>query len=140
MIVRFPDGTVVQATAAGRPEDDPQPDFGLYLDDCWSEFGPGWEYVVVEWPDFGLPIGPAAARSEIRRAFERARAGERIEVGCVGGSGRTGTVLACMAILAGVPADAAVQWVRESYKRSAVETSQQEGFVKSFSGPHDNAT
>ena len=39
-------------------------------------------------------------------------AGERVEVTCGGGTGRTGTVLACMAVLAGVAADDAVGWVR----------------------------
>jgi protein-tyrosine phosphatase len=132
MIVTFPDGTTVQATPAGRPEDDPQPDFGLYLDQCWSEFRPAWDHVVLDWPDFGVPTDPTAARSQIRDAYERARTGERIEVGCIGGSGRTGTVLACMAILAGVPAPDAVRWVRKNYKGRAVETPEQEAFVESF--------
>ena len=42
----------------------------------------------------------------------RARRGELVEIGCLGGSGRTGTVLACMAVLAGVPPAEAVDWVR----------------------------
>ncbi|WP_410479290.1 hypothetical protein [Pseudonocardia sp. H11422] len=31
---------------------------------------------------------------------------------CGGGTGRTGTVIACMSILAGYPADGAVSWKR----------------------------
>jgi protein-tyrosine phosphatase len=33
--------------------------------------------------------------------LERARAGERVDVGCFEGHGRTGTALACLAILTG---------------------------------------
>ena len=132
MIVRFPDGTAVQATGAGRPEGDPPPDFGLYLDNCWAEPRQPWDHVVVEWPDFGLPPDAAGTGAAIRSAFERAKSGERVEVGCHGGMGRTGTVLACMAVLAGVPAPEAVDWVRSAYRRQAVETDEQRRFVEEF--------
>lgn len=46
-----------------------------------------------------------------------------------GGHGRTGTALACLARLDGVPAGDAVAWVREHYCRQAVETVDQEAFV-----------
>lgn len=134
MIVRFPDGTEVQGTAAGRPEGDPEPLFGLYLDRCWAEFGPAWDHVIVDWPDHGLPADLDGTANEVRSAFARARSGERVEVGCIGGSGRTGTVVACMAILAGVPPTSAVAWTRDAYKRSAIETKEQEQFVESYRG------
>jgi hypothetical protein len=35
-----------------------------------------------------------------------------VEIGCKGGLGRTGTALACMAILARVPISHAVIWVQ----------------------------
>jgi protein-tyrosine phosphatase len=136
VIVLFPDGTEVQATAAGRPENDPEPLFGLYLDRCWEEFRPTWDHVILDWPDFGVPADLDGATIQIQSAFARAQGGERVEVGCVGGSGRTGTVLACMAILSGVAPTSAVDWTRKAYKRSAVETKEQEGFVESFRGRH----
>jgi Protein-tyrosine phosphatase len=132
VIVRFPDGTEVQATAAGRPETDPEPLFGLYLDRCWQEFGPSWDHVILDWPDFGVPVDLDDATVQIQSAFARAQSGERVEVGCIGGSGRTGTVLACMAILSGVAPISAVDWTRKAYKRSAVETKEQQSFVESF--------
>ena len=98
-------------------------DFGLYLDARWA---PTWPAAVVEWADFAVPRDSDAAAAAIRDAFARARAGESVEVGCVGGLGRTGTVLACMAILAGVPSADAVTWVREHYDERAVETRVQE--------------
>jgi len=98
-------------------------DFGLYLDARWS---PEWPAVVLEWEDFSVPSDPDAATAAIRDAFARAQAGETVEVGCAGGLGRTGTVLACMAILAGVPPGDAVAWVRQHYDERAVETQAQE--------------
>lgn len=121
MRVVFQDGTAVRASGlAARGAD--SCDFGLYLDARWA---PTWPAVVVEWEDFGVPSDPSSAVAAIRDAFARARAGEVVEVGCAGGLGRTGTVLACMAILAGVPVAGAVAWVREHYDPRAVETEEQ---------------
>jgi hypothetical protein len=84
--------------------------------------------------------GPISAcrltRSE-RRARSRRRSLARkpdrsVEIGCQVGLGRTGTVLACMAVLAGIPDSEAVSWVREHYKAGAVETSEQEAWVRWF--------
>jgi hypothetical protein len=126
--VVFPDGTAVWASAlAARGAE--ACDFGLYLDARWA---PTWPAVVVEWEDFGLPRDGDAAAAAIRDAFARARAGEVVEVGCTGGLGRTGIVLACMAILAGVPPDDAVAWVREHYDERAVETRAQEDWPAWF--------
>ena len=128
MRVVFPDGTAVRASPlAARGAE--ACDFGLYLDARWA---PTWPAAVVEWEDFGVPRDPDAAAAAIRDAFTRARAGETVEVGCVGGLGRTGTVLACMAILAGVPPQGAVGWVREHYDERAVETPAQEAWPLRF--------
>jgi protein-tyrosine phosphatase len=57
---------------------------------------------------------------------------ERVEVACSGGQGRTGTALACLAIIDGVlPADA-VAYVRRHYNRRAVETPWQRRYVITF--------
>jgi protein-tyrosine phosphatase len=55
-----------------------------------------------------------------------------VEVGCRGGLGRTGTVLAWMAVLAGLGPNEAVAWVRGSYDVRAVETADQERWVEWF--------
>jgi hypothetical protein len=130
MDVVFPDGTVVRASSLSeRVEHDPTRSFGLYLDMRWL---PTWPAEVVEWPDFGLPADPGRAADQIVAAFERARRGDVVEVGCVGGLGRTGTVLACMAVLAGEPPSSAVDWVRREYDPAAVETIEQEHWVRWF--------
>jgi len=132
VIVTFPDGTRVRASSIyDRRVDDPERAFGLYLDAHWE---PTWPAEVIPWRDFGLPAdGESAARS-IESAFARARGGDLVEVGCIGGSGRTGTVLACMAVLAGVRAADAVGWVRGAYRPEAVETAEQEQWVAWFAG------
>jgi hypothetical protein len=128
--VAFPDGTAVDACGLrDRRAENRDRDFGLYMDPRWA---PTWPAELIEWEDFGVPADPARAAAQIRAAFERARAGERVEVGCAGGFGRTGTVLACMAIMAGVPAAGAVSWVRATYDARAVETNDQEAFVRRF--------
>lgn len=132
MIVRFPDGTSVQATGLGRDGSDPLPDFALYLDAGWKHEGVAWDNVVLDWPDFGLPGNVDTAFGAIRDAFALARSGQRVEVGCLGGIGRTGTVLACMAILAGVRSEDAVGWVRANYRPGAVETVEQQQLVADF--------
>jgi hypothetical protein len=129
-VVRFPDGTEVTASPLrARREENPDRDFGLYMDARWA---PTWEAELIDWPDFGLPSSPEHAAQQIRAAFQRAQAGECVEIGCDGGFGRTGTVLACMAILAGVPADDAVAWVRANDDPRAVETPDQEAWVRWF--------
>lgn len=128
--VHFPDGTEVTASAlTSRSEINPDRDFGLYMDPSWR---PTWSADLIAWPDFGVPEHPRRAAEQIIDAFGRARSGQRVEIGCIGGKGRTGTVLACMAVLAGVPADDAVAWVRSHYHPEAVETSAQAAWVKWF--------
>jgi hypothetical protein len=132
--VVFPDGTRVLASGwLQRKPGEPAPDFGLYLDPQWSPTGPA---VLLDWPDFGVPTDAATADREIAAALTRARAGERVEVACIGGHGRTGTVLACMALLSGVPAADAVRWVRDAYCPRAVQEPSQQYWIDRFAERH----
>jgi len=57
-----------------------------------------------------LPADPAEARQALADLWQQT-AVARVEVACSGGRGRTGTALACLAILDGVPAaDAVGMW------------------------------
>jgi hypothetical protein len=135
---RLPDGTLVRGRSLRHPlPDGPVPDYGLYLAGrAWRRRGrrwePGWEADWIVWPDLRTPADPGRAARAIVEAFRRARAGGRVEVACGGGRGRTGTVLACMAVLAGVPAADAVVWVRANYQARAVETRRQQAWVQWF--------
>jgi rhodanese/phosphatase family protein len=130
MDVTFPEGTKIRASSIfDRVEHDSQRSFGLYLDREWR---PTWPADMIDWPDFGLPADPEQAARQIEAAYARATRGEVVEIGCLGGLGRTGTVLACMAVLAGVPSSEAVAWVRSAYNVAAVETSAQAEWVQWF--------
>jgi hypothetical protein len=150
---QLPDGTLVRGRSLrDRFPEGPLPDYGLYLvgrpgdqqgttspqNPWWNRlrrrgrFEPSWEADWIVWPDFRAPADPQHAAHAIIKAFRRAQAGGRVEVACRGGSGRTGTVLACMAILAGVPATEAVGWVRANYRTRAVETRRQRGWIEWF--------
>jgi protein-tyrosine phosphatase len=90
-----------------------------------------WESRWLRWPDFWLPADRVAAADALREAWARAAA-ERVEVACAGGYGRTGTALACLAVLDGIPSREAVAYVREHYARRAVEMPWQRRFVARF--------
>lgn len=132
--IRLPDGTLVRGRGLrDRLPDGPLPDYGLYLVGRRRQrFEPSWEADWIFWPDFRTPSDPQRAARAILEAFRRAQAGGRVEVACGGGTGRTGTVLACMATLAGVPAAQAVAWVRANYRTRAVETRRQRAWIEWF--------
>jgi protein-tyrosine phosphatase len=136
MQVTLPDGTVI--LGQGRldivPSQRPKPpDFALYLDKRWyNDPEVTWPFRAIDWEDFGLPVDDEEVFTATVDVYRRARDGELVEVACYGGVGRTGTVLACLAILAGVSPSGAVAWVREHYHPSAVETVEQEQLIARF--------
>ncbi|MGC4749869.1 protein-tyrosine phosphatase family protein [Micromonospora sp. DT201] len=94
---------------------------------------PTWPYRRIRWPDFWVPVDRADALDALRAALRRAQDGERVEVACRGGVGRTGTALAALAILDGLPAERAVSWVRAGYHPKAVETPWQRRWLRRVS-------
>ncbi|KUH40426.1 MULTISPECIES: protein-tyrosine phosphatase family protein [Streptomyces] len=132
-VLRLPSGRLVRGRALRRPlPDGPAPRFGVYL---LGERPPEtpWETRWLRWPDFRLPADRAEARDVLAEAWARAEA-ERVEVACGGGRGRTGTALACLAVLDGVPPERAVEFVRRWYHPRAVETPWQKRYVRRFPG------
>ena len=97
---------------------------------------PPWPARRVRWPDFWVPPDRADAIAALTEALGRARAGERVEVTCHGGVGRTGTALAALAVLDGLPSADAVRWVRDRYSPRAVETPWQRRWLRTL-GPAD---
>jgi len=131
-VVEFPSGRLVRGRALRRPlPAGPLPQFGVYLRGGRSSAAFGWPSRWLRWPDLWLPLDAAAARAAIGELWERARA-ERVEVACHGGLGRTGTALACLAVLDGVPAPDAIGYVRRHYRPHAVETPWQRAYARRF--------
>jgi protein-tyrosine phosphatase len=130
-VLHLPSGRLVRGRALRGPSPDGgPPDFGLYL----LGKPPArmrWDTRWLRWRDFGLPADRDDARDALREAWCRAE-DERVEVACGGGRGRTGTALACLAVLDGIPADRAVAFVREHYDAGAVETPWQRRYVVRF--------
>jgi protein-tyrosine phosphatase len=90
-----------------------------------------WTTRWLRWRDFGLPADKPTARRSLEEAWAEA-ATIRVEIACSGGRGRTGTALACLAVLDGVPPEEAVPYVRRNYDHRAVETPWQRSFVARF--------
>jgi hypothetical protein len=130
-VLRLPSGRLVRGRGLRRPlPEGPTPTFAVYL---LGKEPPAvsWEARWLRWPDFRLPVDRSDAREALQEAWRRAQS-ERVELACHGGRGRTGTALACLAVLDGVPAGQAVAYVREHYDEHAVETPWQRRYVRSF--------
>ncbi|MEU4196543.1 protein-tyrosine phosphatase family protein [Kribbella sp. NPDC026611] len=130
-VMELPSGRLVRGRGLRNgPAAAPFPTYGVYLLGQEPPDVP-WETRWVRWPDFRLPTDVVAARAAFLDALERAGDG-RVEFACSGGRGRTGTALACLAVLDGLPAADAVDYVRRHYDKHAVETPWQKRFVRHF--------
>lgn len=132
-VVELPGGRRVRGRGLRRPvPEGARPEFGLYL--LGREPDPlGWDQRWVRWPDFRTPASTDDALAALGEAYQRA-ATERVEIACGGGVGRTGTALAALAVMAGVPSAEAVAWVRRRYDKRAVETPWQRRWVRKVAG------
>jgi protein-tyrosine phosphatase len=83
-----------------------------------------------------IPDGqPPASVAEMETILGEIREGRRagnVAVACMGGVGRSGTVAACALLWAGMTPDTAIATVRAVRHPTAVETAEQERFVRSF--------
>jgi protein-tyrosine phosphatase len=132
-VMRLPSGRLIRGRALRTPlPPGPVPAFGVYLLGSRPAAVP-WERRWIKWPDFWLPSDRDGAVRILREAWERSASG-RVEIACGGGQGRTGTALALIAVLDGLAPGEAVAYVREHYRRHAVETPWQRRFVARFRG------
>ena len=91
---------------------------------------PAWPHRRLRWPDFWIPLHRDDALDALVELHRRALAGERVEVTCGGGVGRTGTALAALAVLDGLSPEDALSWVRREYHPRAVETPWQRRWLR----------
>lgn len=131
-VLRLPSGRLVRGRGLrdGLPGG-ALPEYGVYL---LGKEPPKveWDARWVRWPDFRLPADDREARDALSEVLTRAGS-ERVEIACGGGRGRTGTALACLAVLDGIAPGDAVAYVRENYHPKAVETPWQKRYVRRFS-------
>lgn len=131
-VLRLPSGRLIRGRALRRPLPGGRlPTFAVYLLGTQPP-AVAWQARWLRWPDFWLPKDRRDARDALHEAWRRAEV-ERVEIACGGGRGRTGTALACIAVLDGVPTDEAVAFVRRRYDAGAVETPWQRRYVRTFS-------
>jgi hypothetical protein len=130
-VLRLPSGRLVRGRGLrNNPSHAIVPDFGLYLQAKPPPAVP-WASRWLRWPDWWVPVDPDDASQAFDELWQRAGY-QRVEVACSGGRGRTGTALACLAIIDGIPATAAADYVRQHYDPRAVETPWQRRYVSHF--------
>ncbi len=88
--------------------------------------------VLYPWRDYGTPDSIRMFGEAVKWLLSEIRSGKMVETGCMGGHGRTGTMLACLLVLQGENAVAAIQRVRRGHCQKAVETIDQQNFVRKF--------
>ena len=94
----------------------------------WS---PGTEFLYPI-TDMQAPDHPESFAKLVDYILAELAAGKKIHLGCIGGHGRTGTVLAAV-VAKGMGIKDAITWVRENYCVKAVESKAQVDFlVKNF--------
>jgi len=92
------------------------------------------DFEVIKFPieDFKVPESKEETMKIVDRILEALKQGENILIHCVGGNGRTGLLLACLARkVFGHDGPTAIDWVRQ-YVHHAVERQVQEQFVATF--------
>lgn len=130
-VFALPSGRLIRGRGlTAHPEPARDPEFGLYLL-ASPVRGVPWSHEWIEWTDFGLPLDHPSADRAIVATWRRTKH-ERVEVACLGGLGRTGTVLACMATLDGLETAQAIEHVRTTYDPAAIETAEQASYVTQF--------
>lgn len=128
-VVTLPDGTKILASSQhDRKAGEEHPDFGCYMASSWR---PQWISFQLNWTDHGLPqIPDDQVLWTVDYLLQLAREGRTVEIGCIGGHGRTGTLMAIMLLKAGITdGNEAMKWVWKNYCTHAIESKKQEWFI-----------
>ncbi|MBI1387578.1 MAG: protein phosphatase [bacterium] len=96
----------------------------------------GFRYLHIPVPDMTAPT-PSQIENFVAFARQCVEEGRPVATHCLGGSGRTGTMISCYLVSKGMNAEQAIQTVR-TYRPSAVETFWQEEAVQEYASLHSN--
>ena len=86
--------------------------------------------LLLDWPDMGVVALPWQFWRDLVAHLSRAKT--QMLVFCVGGHGRTGTAIACIMVACGWTSEDAIAWVRAYYCSQAIETRQQENYIRTI--------
>jgi hypothetical protein len=85
--------------------------------------------IFLDWPDMGVleieDLKPVV--SYLANVIDIG-----VEIGCMGGHGRTGTLMALIMVQLGCKAEEAIKTIRKDYCNRAIETQCQEDLIKAF--------
>ena len=103
--------------------------------DRWGPALPpaSWTLPVARFPmPDGAAPADAATMDRILALIATERERGNVAVACMGGVGRSGTVAACALVAAGASVEEAIALVRQVRHPEAVETAEQEAFVRAY--------
>ncbi|KKN82310.1 hypothetical protein LCGC14_0311230 [marine sediment metagenome] len=144
-VVKIGDSHILASGLMDRPKHPfvmpgpkPWPDKGLYLDDLWSRqlggissagvkcpIDPWWPYVIVDWSDRAA-IDDKWYTLIVNLIIKWMKSGDKVEIACQGGHGRTGTLVAgVLAKVEGLSANDAIEALRDRYCKQVVESHSQ---------------
>jgi hypothetical protein len=111
---------------------EPSQDFGVYLDEWWSDEETSYPKTILDWPDGGVIDIPLLDKT-IDSIVTLLESGKNVEIASMEGHGRTGTVLACLLVaLEHIEPEIAIKTLRGRYCELAVETPEQENLVAEY--------
>lgn len=134
------DGTVILCSSHHHRDADMEPDLACYLDGIWT---PATVAFHLGWQDYGLPyLSMEKVRVIADELLAAARSGKRVEIGCIGGHGRTGTFLAVLDLMTQPEgqrdAAATMKRVWAEYCSHAIESKDQEWYIEAWAATLDD--
>ena len=109
-----------------------EPQFGVYLSEIWEGIPLSYPALIIRWPDYGA-IELKQLNKLMSKIKEKLDQGLTIDIACIMGHGRTGTLLACLLVeLEGMSAEDAIREVRTRHCEYAIECLDQEELIEEF--------
>ena len=94
---------------------------------------------VIRFPIVDVDVPTNSVRETLADVEARLADGRRVAVACMGGLGRTGTMVGCILRDGGLDGDEAIALTRAT-RHGTIETSRQEQFVRDYEGASERIT